>query len=60
MTGDMGEFWNDVRQARKERRAKLGVSCPGCPKIQPRRIPTILLPGQRCNVCGYRDERKRS
>jgi hypothetical protein len=60
MTGDMGEFWNDVKQARKERRAALGVDCPGCPKVQPKRIPTVLLPGQRCKVCGYRDPRQRN
>lgn len=57
--GDEGEFWNDIRSARKERRAALGVDCPGCRRIQPKRTPTILLPGQRCRVCGYRDPRPR-
>lgn len=57
--GDEGDFWRDVRKYKKERRAQLGVSCPGCPKIQPKRIPTILLPGQRCKVCHYRDPRPR-
>lgn len=55
--GDMGDFWNDVKAARKERRNRLGVNCPGCPKIQPKRIPTRLMPGQKCKVCGYQDRR---
>lgn len=59
MAGDVGEFWRDVNADRRERRVRLGVNCPGCPKIQPKRTPTILLPGQRCRVCGYRDPRPR-
>lgn len=57
MTGDMGEFYNGLREDRRKRRAELGVSCPGCRVTQPKRTPTILLPGQRCRVCGYRDPR---
>ena len=59
MTGDMGEYFNDIKDIRRERRATLGVECPGCRKVQPKRIPTILLPQQRCKVCGYRDPRPR-
>jgi hypothetical protein len=55
--GTVGEFWADVRAARKERREKYGVSCPGCRKKELKRTPTILLPRQRCKVCGYRDNR---
>jgi hypothetical protein len=57
--GDEGDFWRGVREARQERRLLLGVDCPRCPKVQPKRNPTILLPGQRCKVCGYRDPRAR-
>ncbi|HEY9544733.1 MAG TPA: hypothetical protein VIR56_01930 [Solimonas sp.] len=57
--GDVGDTFRALREERKDRRAKLGVSCPGCPKVQPKRTPTILLPGQRCKVCGYRDPRSR-
>lgn len=57
--GDMGDFWNDVKEERKKRRLLLGVNCPQCNIKQPKRIPTILLPQQRCKVCGYRDPRKR-
>jgi hypothetical protein len=62
MTDDeytMGEFFRDVREERRKRRERLGVDCPGCPKVQPKRIPTVLLPQQRCKVCGYRDPRAR-
>lgn len=57
--GDMGEVWNDLRDARRERRARLGADCPQCRVVQPKRTPTILLPGQRCKVDGYRDPRPR-
>lgn len=55
--GDMGEFWRDVKADRKERRAKYGVECPRCKELRPRTNPSILLPGQRCKVDGYRDAR---
>lgn len=57
--GDVGETFRAMKDARRELRAMLGVSCPGCPKVQPKRTPTILLPGQHCRVCGYSDPRKR-
>lgn len=57
--GDMGDFWRDVNEARKEERARLGVNCPTCTVKLPRAHPTILLPQQRCRVCGYRDPRPR-
>jgi rRNA maturation endonuclease Nob1 len=52
--GDMGDFWRDIKQASKEHKALHAIDCPGCPKIQPKRIPTRLLPGKKCKVCGYR------
>ncbi len=57
--GDMGELFKDFREQRKALRAKHGVRCPGCQKLQPKREPTVLLPGQRCKVCGYQDPRPR-
>ncbi len=59
MTGDMGELWNAVKAERKALRREHGVDCPGCRKKEPKRIPTVLLPQQRCKVCGYRDPRPR-
>lgn len=59
MTGDMGEFWKDVREARREERLRLGVPCPECVRLIPRASPTILLPQQKCRIHGYRDPRPR-
>lgn len=55
--GDMGDYYNDIRAWKKERRERLGVHCPQCKIKRPRAHPTILLPGQRCRVDGYRDPR---
>ena len=57
--GDMGDYYNDLKDARKARRAALGVSCPRCKEVRPKAWPTLLLPGQRCKVDGYRDPRPR-
>jgi hypothetical protein len=54
---DEGEFWRDVREARREERAKYGKPCPECVRLLPRACPTILVPGQRCKIHGYRDPR---
>jgi hypothetical protein len=56
--GDMGDLYRDLREHRREQRAKLGVSCPKCPFVRPKAEPSILLPGQRCRVDGYRDPRQ--
>lgn len=57
--GDVGDYWNEAREERRELRATLGVNCPMCNVKQPKRTPSILLPGQRCRVDGYRDPRPR-
>lgn len=57
--GDEGEFWKDVKAYRKRQRELLGVECTECIAKQPKRNPTILMPGQRCKVDGYRDPRAR-
>lgn len=57
--GDMGDLYNDLRAHLRQQRAELGVDCPNCRIKQPKRIPSILLPGQRCKVDGYRDPRPR-
>lgn len=59
MTGDMGEMFNDLRDHRRQLRARYGVRCPMCQQKQPKREPTILLPQQRCKVDGYTDPRPR-
>jgi hypothetical protein len=57
--GDMGELFNALRDERRALRAMYGVNCPECNRLQPKRTPTILLPGQRCKVDRYRDPRPR-
>lgn len=55
--GDMGDFWRDVKAARQEERREHGIDCPRCIEKTPKRNPSILLPGQRCRVDGYRRPR---
>lgn len=50
--GEMSEMYRDLRDARREERARLGIDCPGCRKVRPRANPTRLMPGRRCRVCG--------
>ena len=52
--GDMGDAFNEHKEYMRERKAKNGIDCPGCRKVQPKRIPSRLLPGWTCKVCGYR------
>jgi hypothetical protein len=55
--GDMGDVFRALRERKREQRRHLGVDCPRCREVQPRRAPTKLMPGQRCKVDGYRDPR---
>lgn len=54
---DQVEFWHAIKEARRELREKYGVECPTCTVKRPKACPTILLPQQKCRVCGYRDPR---
>lgn len=55
----MGDDFRALREHRKDLRARLGVNCVGCVEKHPKRIPSILLPGQRCRVCKHVDPRPR-
>lgn len=55
-TGDMWRSWKD---GQRNLRRVHGVNCPDCTKGRPKAHPSILLPGQRCKVDGYRDTRPR-
>ena len=55
--GDMGDDFRALKKHRKEQRAKHGVACPECVQRLPKAHPSILLPGQRCRIHGYRDPR---
>lgn len=57
---DYGDLCRDLRDARREARAKHGVPCPECVAKLPKACPTILLPQQRCRIHGYRDPRPRT
>ena len=54
---DMGDDFRALKAFKAEERARLGIDCPGCIKTQPKRIPTRMMPGRRCKVCGYQDNR---
>ena len=56
---DMGEMYRDMKEYRKALRRAFGIPCPACNALEPKRDPTILLPGQRCKVDGYKDARSR-
>lgn len=56
---DMGDFYRALEDDRRARRDALGVECPSCKKLRPKTNASILLPGQRCRVDGYRDPRPR-
>ncbi len=53
---DTAQMWNAQRERRRKAREELGVPCTSCRIREPKRHPTILLPGQRC-YCGYVDKR---
>jgi hypothetical protein len=55
--GDMGDYFRDMKDARKELRQAHGVECPVCVEKLPKACPSILLPQQRCRIHGYRDPR---
>lgn len=57
--GDVGDAFNALHNHYKALKVEHGVDCPGCKRVQPKRIPTVLLPGHKCKVCGYRDPRAR-
>lgn len=57
---DYGDMCRDIREARREARAKHGKPCPVCREKLPKAPPSILLPQQRCRIHGYRDPRPRT
>lgn len=56
---DYGDMCKELREEKRELRARLGVNCPECVAKLPKACPSILLPGQRCRIHGYKDPRKR-
>lgn len=54
---DMIDAFRGMKDHRKAVRKAFGMPCPRCTIREPRRIPTILIPQQRCRVDGYVDPR---
>ena len=50
---DMGDDFREHKEYMRNRKEREGIDCPGCLKVQPKRIPSRLLPGWVCKVCGY-------
>lgn len=58
--GDMGDDFRAHREHMRELRSKIGQPCPECQRLLPKASPSILLPGQRCRIHGYRDPRTKT
>lgn len=56
--GDMADDFKAMREQRKRDREQRGCPCSTCVRERPLACATILLPGQRCRVCGNRDQRQ--
>lgn len=56
---EIGETFALLKDGKRALRAKYGRDCPKCRELRPRANPSLLLPGQRCKVDGYRDPRPR-
>jgi hypothetical protein len=54
---DMIDIHRGIGDHYKRLRAAYGVKCTQCPIERPKTNPSVLLPGQRCKVDGYRDPR---
>ncbi len=54
------DFWKGLRAARAEARRKYAQPCPECVAKLPKAAPSLLLPGQKCRIHGYRDPRERT
>jgi len=54
MGSEMGDSFKEHRQEMKERKEKEGIDCPGCKIKEPKRVPSRLLPGWTCKVCGHK------
>lgn len=48
---ELGDSFKEHKQYTQEKKRLEGIDCPTCPK---NRIPTRLLIGWTCKVCGYK------
>lgn len=57
--GDTVDIYRAMKDHRKKMREAHGIKCWLCEELHPKRNPTILMPGKKCKVCGYKDTRPR-
>jgi rRNA maturation endonuclease Nob1 len=50
--GEVGDIWREHKEHIRKQKEKYGRDCIGCMTYHPKRIPTRLMPGQKCRVCG--------
>jgi ribosomal protein L37AE/L43A len=48
----ISEYFRRTREREKIIKAAKGIDCPGCKTKEPKRVPTRLIPGKKCKVCG--------
>lgn len=56
---DIGDDFRAMRDHKRDLRNKYGAPCPICSVKLPKAQPTIMLPKQKCRVCGFVDPRPR-
>lgn len=57
---EYAELCRDMRDHKRKVKGEFGVLCEGCKIARPKAHPTIMLPKQKCKVCGHKDNRPRS
>jgi len=57
---DYGDLCRDMKSYKRNMKDRFGVKCEGCKAARPKAHPTIMLPQQRCRVCGNKDNRPKS
>lgn len=57
---EMGEIFDEWKAAKRAIRKAFAIDCPRCIEQRPRGNPSKLLPGQRCRVDHFKDQRPRT
>ena len=50
--GDMGDAFREHKEYMRERKAREGIDCPGCPKVRPKGYQPACCPGRRARSAG--------
>lgn len=54
---DIRAHFEGYKEEKRARRRKFGIPCPLCQNNRPRASPTLMMPGQKCKIDGYKDNR---